>query len=224
MNGCSLLNYELQPTQPTPSSLTDTILRKDNVTFSISFNENVRAMENKDKYLEIIKAVFEQKNVKYQESEKPSKSKNHLSVEIWYNYVETLPQENLTDYSFGIIPSWGTRYGMYRYRFTLYENGKEMKTVFTGINKTSFKWVLVIPLIWMNNYTNEKPYELFEKSLTNFIFGELKSNNSINLTMYFPRFSGYQNLAKEEVSTCQKAINQSERGVMNMSSKRELFS
>ena len=83
-------------------------------------------------------------------------------------YSSALPQEFLTGLSFGLIPSWGTRYNEYTYTF---ENVGIKSAHNYYVNSKSFNHLVCFPVFWTMFLTldESKPYE---KSLLNYLINE----------------------------------------------------
>ena len=100
----------------------------------------------------------------------------HLSIEITeYGNGGALPQEWLTGLSFGAIPSWGTRKGMYTYQLTYYKNRKYVREVKYSIDQKSYSWIVFFPFFWINFFTLLEPYEYYKQGITEFMFGDLNT-------------------------------------------------
>ena len=78
-------------------------------------------------------------------------------------YLSALPQEWLTGLSFGIIPSWGTRPGLWQFEF---KQGDYERTF--SVDDTRFNHLIALPVFWLSfplmNIESE-----FEKALNEFV-------------------------------------------------------
>jgi hypothetical protein len=83
-------------------------------------------------------------------------------------FRSALPQEYLTGLSFGLIPSWGTRYDEYTYTF---EKVGEKKAHSYYVHSKSYNHLILFPIFWIDFiiYDESKAYE---KSLRNYLTKE----------------------------------------------------
>lgn len=87
-----------------------------------------------------------------------------LSDKVLHVYVRESPpggaaaHEFLTGLSLGIIPTWGTREGMYEFDLRLCRKDSALAQSRYLIHTKTFNWILVIPVLWINLFTwNDTP-------------------------------------------------------------------
>jgi tetratricopeptide (TPR) repeat protein len=88
-------------------------------------------------------------------------------------FRSALPQEYLTGLSFGLIPSWGTRYDEYRYTF---EEIGVKKAHSYYINTKSYNHLFLFPIFWIDFITMDES-RVFRKTLHNYLTHAVESNN-----------------------------------------------
>ena len=71
----------------------------------------------------------------------------------------------LVVYTFGLIPSWGTRPNEYTYTFSNISNGASHEY---SIDNVSFNHLVLFPVFWVTFLTLDESKE-FESALENFI-------------------------------------------------------
>lgn len=83
-------------------------------------------------------------------------------------FRSALPQEYLTGLSFGLIPSWGTRYDEYSYTF---EKTGEKKAHSYYVNAKSYNHLILFPIFWVDFFTCDES-RVYEKALRNYLTKE----------------------------------------------------
>ena len=79
--------------------------------------------------------------------------------------LSALPQEWLTGLTFGLIPSWGTKYGQFVFTFTNNRGGQSHSYT---IDQNNYNHIVLFPIFWVTFFTaNEQ--EAYVSALTNFI-------------------------------------------------------
>ena len=79
--------------------------------------------------------------------------------------MSALPQEWLTGLTCGAIPSWGTRYGEFKYRF---ENTPRQTSHTYFVDRPAFNHIIVFPVFWVSFFWPDE-IDLYKKALANFL-------------------------------------------------------
>lgn len=173
LQGCTVTYYELR-NEIAPKTFSE---KTNSCDFNYSFTmddyrkfrtignqPNPRATEDLDKYIKATQAVFTQKGCKANNVEDKDKAEFKIDV-LRAPQLSALPQEWLTGLSFGVIPSWGTRYGEYKYTF---ENILLKKNHTFFVDRPAFNHIILFPVFWLS-FLQPDEIELYKKALANFL-------------------------------------------------------
>lgn len=173
LQGCTISYYELR-NEIAPKAYSEKVSSCD---FDYSFTmddyrrfrtignqPNPRAAEALDNYIMATQAVLLQKGCKANKIEDKDKAEFKIDV-LRAPQLSALPQEWLTGLTFGVIPSWGTRYGEYEYTF---ENALVKKNHKFFVDRPAFNHIIVFPVFWLSFLWPDE-IELYKKALTNFL-------------------------------------------------------
>jgi len=90
----------------------------------------------------------------------------NLKIEVVISpFLSALPQEWLSGLSLGLIPSWGTKEGEFRFSF---EDAKSNETRTYYVDKPLFNHVIVVPVFWLGFFFPD-PAELYGRALSDFV-------------------------------------------------------
>lgn len=78
--------------------------------------------------------------------------------------LSALPQEWLTGLSFGLIPSWGTKYGQYTFTFT---NADTAHTHTYVVDQRDYNHLVLFPVFWVTFFTANE-HRAYANALANF--------------------------------------------------------
>lgn len=172
LEGCTITHYELR------NEITPKVSGKESgCDFNYSFaiddyrrfrtlgnQPNPRAAEDLEKYVKATEAVFTRKGCRATKIENRDKAEFRIDVRR-APQVSALPQEWLTGLTCGAIPSWGTRYGEYRYTF---ENVslKDSNTYY--VDRPAFNHLIVFPVFWLSFFGPDE-IDLYQRALLNFL-------------------------------------------------------
>ncbi|OGU16524.1 MAG: hypothetical protein A2076_02270 [Geobacteraceae bacterium GWC2_53_11] len=173
LQGCTITYYELRD-EIAPKINSSKVGGCDfNYTFSmddyrrfrtIGNQPNPRAVEDLQKYVMATEKVFTKRGCKANKIEDQDKSEFKIDV-LRTPQLSALPQEWLTGLTVGVIPSWGTRYGEYRYTFT---NVPLRKDKSYYVDRPAFNHIILFPFFWLS-FLGPNEIELYERALTNFL-------------------------------------------------------
>jgi hypothetical protein len=79
--------------------------------------------------------------------------------------LSALPQEWLTGLSFGLIPSWGTRYSQFIFTF---DNKQSEKTFTYEVDQNSYNHLILFPVFWVTFFTADEQ-GVYRSAIANFI-------------------------------------------------------
>lgn len=173
LQGCTITYYELRDeiTPKVDSSkgggcdFNYTFAMDDYRRFRTIGNQtNPRAAEDLQKYMKATEKVFTQRGCKANKIEDQDKAEFKIDV-IRAPQLSALPQEWLTGLTVGVIPSWGTRYGEYRYTFT---NVALKKDKSYYVDRPAFNHIILFPFFWLS-FLGPNEIDLYERALTNFL-------------------------------------------------------
>lgn len=167
MTGCTVGWLELR----TESKTTGELRYPSKVTITLKNGTMTDASgytDNESKYIERKQARYK-KIVERALCARPDEStyaevSDVLSIEInEVGYYEPLEQEFLTGLSFGIIPSWGTRSGQFRFSFA-----QGNRTATYAVDDRRINHLIFLPVFWISFvYMDEET--MFEKALDDFL-------------------------------------------------------
>lgn len=173
LSGCTITYYELR-NEIAPKASSD---KKGSCDFNYSFTmddyrrfrtignqPNPRAAEDLEKYMKATQTVFTQKGCKANKIDDQDKTEFKIDV-LRTPQLSALPQEWLTGLTCGAIPSWGTRYGEYRYTFTNLQLNKN-NTYY--VDRPAFNHIILFPVFWISFWGTDE-IELYKRALANFL-------------------------------------------------------
>lgn len=117
-----------------------------------------------DRYVAATEDVFKGMSCVFEQVDKNGQPSLHIQVLV-SPMLSALPQEWLTGLSLGLIPSWGTRYGEFVYKFV---NKNTDESVTRYVDLKSFNHLTLFPVFWMS-FVGQDEIALYKKALIDFI-------------------------------------------------------
>ena len=173
INGCSVVTYE--PREELPEAK---IVDSCKITFSLdlqsghstnSFGKKLHEIEAlkelKEKYIKSTLSTLT--SLGCSANQTLNKEDSNFSINVSRQLqLSALPQEWLTGLSFGLIPSWGTKYGQYVFTFTHNERGKSFSY---QIDQHNYNHIILFPVFWVTFFTADDEQRAYTNVLTNFV-------------------------------------------------------
>lgn len=98
-------------------------------------------------------------------AEAPSEAEPNLLINISRQLqLSALPQEWLTGLSFGLIPSWGTKYGQYSFTFIRADIGHTHTYI---VDQRNYNHLVLFPVFWITFFTADEQRS-YANALANF--------------------------------------------------------
>jgi hypothetical protein len=171
LSGCSVITYELRDELPESKQV---------ATCDIAFTLSLQSEVNTNTFGDVEHADEERNSLKQDYivstlntldelgcavTLAPNTAESNFSIVVSRELqLSALPQEFLTGLSLGIIPSWGTKYGQYKYTFT--RNSGESYSY--NIDQDNYNHLVLFPVFWVSYFTaNEQ--DIYNDALINFI-------------------------------------------------------
>lgn len=172
ISGCSVVTYELRDELPIANNLSTCdisfTLDLQSGTHTNSFGAKPHEVEALEKLKEsyITSTLTTLSDLGCIARQASNSTDSNFAVEVSRQLqLSALPQEWLTGLSFGLIPSWGTKYGQYAFTFTHNGSGK---TYTYNIDQNNYNHIILFPVFWVSFFTaNEQG--AYTDALTNFI-------------------------------------------------------
>lgn len=172
LSGCSIITYELRDELSETKSMDSC-----DISFTIdlqsgSHTNSFGEKKHKDERLKNLKESYITSTISTLSKlgcttkKAPSVADSNFSIKVSRQLqISALPQEYLTGLSFGLIPSWGTKYGQYTYTFT--HNGSGQSYSYK-IDQNNYNHLVLFPVFWVSFFTADEQ-EAYKDALTNFI-------------------------------------------------------
>lgn len=172
LSGCSIVTYELRDELPETNSAASCditfLLDLDSSSHTNSFGANPHQVEALKELREsyITSTTNTLNDLGCIAKQTPIIAEANFSVNISRQLqLSALPQEWLTGLSFGLIPSWGTKYEQYVFTFTHNDSGQ---TYSYKIDQNNYNHIILFPVFWVIFFTADEQ-EAYKSALINFI-------------------------------------------------------
>lgn len=173
LNACSVVSYQLRDERPKLAGLSSCqisfALKLNTRHFSISQNHSPHEIVTHNKlirsYIDSTKKKLTSLGCRV--SQVTGLEDANFIIDIERNlYVSALPQEWLTGLSFGLIPSWGVKYGQYVFSFTHIDSNTQYSY---QVDQYNYNHLLLFPFFWVTLITADEQ-RIYQKALTNFFY------------------------------------------------------
>jgi hypothetical protein len=173
LQACSVTYYQLRSlipagpsskgTAPCPSKYSLAIERYGKL-MTVKERATPDSAEQFDKYVQATEDVFTRKGCDPEYIENPDGADFRIQVSI-SPALSALPQEYLTCFSLGIIPSWGVRQGEFQYTF---ENVTTTKNHIYFVDRPVYNHIFFLPVFWLS-FVGLEEMAQYKEALGNFI-------------------------------------------------------
>lgn len=172
LSGCSIITYDLRDELPKGEEQSSC-----NISFALDLKSGshtntfgakpheIEALEKLNQHY-VASTLNTLSNLGCKASQAPSVAEANFTIQVSRQLqLSALPQEWLTGLSFGLIPSWGTKYGQFVFTFT--NNGSGHSYSYT-VDQNNYNHIILFPVFWVLFFTaNEQ--KAYISALTNFI-------------------------------------------------------
>ncbi|MDA9003978.1 hypothetical protein N9J26_00655 [bacterium] len=174
LSACSIGTYELRGTLPEAE-----LRSKDfcNITFTLDIqssqsthsfgnkaHKNNMLKQLKESYLQSTLSTLSRLGCRSKQASRIAESNFSINISRQLQ-LSALPQEWLTGLSFGLIPSWGTKYGQYAFTFTHKNSGHSHSY---EVDKKSYNHLILFPVFWVTFFTADEQ-RAYAHALENFL-------------------------------------------------------
>lgn len=172
LSSCSVVTYDIREEQPEVESVGTC-----NIAFSLNLQSgsSTNSFSKQPHEIEALQALEEDyikstlstlKELGCSAKQASSIEDSNFSINVSRQLqLSALPQEWLTGLSFGLIPSWGTKYGQYVFTFTHNESGQSYSY---QIDQNNYNHIILFPVFWVTFFTADEQ-RAYTNALTNFI-------------------------------------------------------
>lgn len=173
LQSCTIAHYKIRNTLPTDAALTT--LDSCNVRFHIVVSADPRRFSRKpgykdaalkkdtEEFVQSTEKVLGQQGCTVAKVENAEEA--NFNIEIWESAPSGAGIEFLTGLSAGVIPSWGTSEGEYKFTFTDLASAKDHTYL---IDEKSYNHITLVPVSWITFVLLDKQ-AIYKKALANFL-------------------------------------------------------